>query len=205
MNTSLRLFAAASVVALAVTTAPTVHAQSACSGGSKVLAAIWEKWGENIKKKGCKSSEECLANAEKKENLAREMLQFWNEQAQNGWATIGPRQLVIGGGVNDGRVILGSSRLFVSHQVLDSADYEATITKEGDGAAEVTLSLSDGTNCLQGNSVSFAKADKPGTKKVLRVRNATGLLAVVKVDAKGGAFDYRFTFTKGITLQPVRK
>lgn len=176
---------------------PTAHAQSTCNSGAKVLEAIWGRWGERIKAKACKSSEECLSNAAKKEELLREMVAFWNEQAQGSWATIGPRPLLADGPVNDGKVLAGGARLFVSQAPLDADKWEVVVTKEGGGAAEVSISLSDGKSCRPATSVSFDKDDKAGTKKKLSVDKATGALGVVKVDAKGSnAFDYKFTFTR---------
>lgn len=177
--------------------APVARAQSACNSGAKVLEAIWGRWGERIKAKSCKSSEECLANTAKKEELVREMVAFWNEQAQGSWATIGPRPLLQGGPRNDGKVLAGGARLFVSQAPLDADAWEIVVTKEGGGAAEVTFSVSDGKTCLPGKSVSFDKGDKAGTKKKMTVEKASGMLGVVKVDAKGSnAFDYEFTFTR---------
>lgn len=172
----------------------TAHAQSACNSGIKVLEAVWGRWGERIKAKQCKDSAECLANAQKKEELVREMVAFWNEQAQGSWATIGPRPLLTGGTVNDGKVLAGGARLFVSQVPLDADRYEIVVTKEGGGAAEITFSTHDGKTCLQGKSVSFDKDDKAGTKKTFVVDKAMGQLGIVKVDAKGtNTFDYKFT------------
>jgi hypothetical protein len=172
-------------------------AQSACNSGSKVITAIWAQWGERIKAKQCKSSEECLANTQKKEELFREMITFWNQQAQGSWATIGPRPLLVAGAKNDGKVLAGGSRLFVSQTPLESDTWEVIVTKEGNGAAEVTVSSSDGVGCTQGPSVTFAKSDKNGTKKRLTLTGANGRIGVVKVDARGtDAFDYEFTFVK---------
>jgi len=192
----LKTLAATVLVASAATlAAPTdANAQSQCNSAVKVLDAIWQRWGERIKAKKCGTSAECLANAQKKEELVREMIAFWNEQAQGSWATIGPREL---SAVNDGKVIAGTSRLFVSQSVLDGDKYEIVVEKQGGGAADVTASLYDGKTCIPMKSVSFDKDDKPGTKKTIVVEKALGLEAMVKVDAKNtNAFDYRFTFAK---------
>jgi len=172
-------------------------AQSACNSGAKVLEAIWGRWGERIKAKACKSSEECLANNQKKEELVREMIAFWNEQSQGSWATIGPRPLLADGALNDGKVLAGGGRLFVSQAPLDADRWEIVVTKQGGGAADVSFSTSDGKSCLPQRTVAFDKDDKPGTKKTLSVDKATGMLGVVKVDARGSnAFDYKFTFQR---------
>lgn len=188
----LKPLSAAAVFATLATLAPPAEAQSTCNSATKVLDAIWGRWGERIKSKGCKNSNECLSNTQKKEDLVKEMLAFWNEQAQNSWATIGPRALTEH---NDGKVLLGLARLFISQSVLDNDKYEIVVTKEGGGAAEISFSTYDGKTCMWGKSVFFDKDDKPGTKKTMKVDDAKGLLGMVKVDAKGtSAFDYRFSF-----------
>lgn len=188
---------AALVLALGMTASGVAHAQSACNSGSKVLEAIWGRWGERIKAKSCGTSEQCLSNTQKKEELVREMVAFWNEQSQGSWATIGPRPLNSDGSLNDGKVLAGGARLFISQAPLDADKWEITVTKQGGGAADVTTSLSDSKSCLVGKVISFDKDDKPGTKKTATIDKASGFLGVVKVDAKGSnAFDYKFTFVR---------
>ncbi len=197
MHVIRRSFAAALCFSLVAGVSGTVHAQSACNSGSRVLSAIWSQWGARIKAKQCKTSEECLANAQKKEDLYREMITFWNQQSQGSWATIGPRPLLVAGAKNDGKVLAGGSRLFVSQTPLEGDRWEVVVTKEGNGGADVTVSSSDGTSCNVGAQVTFAKGDKVGTKKAMILTSANGQLGVVKVDAKGtDAFDYGFTFVK---------
>jgi hypothetical protein len=172
-------------------------AQSACNSGAKVLDAIWGRWGERIKAKACKSSEECLANNQKKEELVREMIAFWNEQSQGSWATIGPRPLLSDGSLNDGKVIAGGARLFVSQAPLDGDKWELVVTKQGGGAADVSVAWSDGKSCSPQKTLAFDKDDKPGTKKSAVVDKGMGMLGVVKVDARGtNAFDYKLTFQR---------
>jgi hypothetical protein len=194
---STRTVAAAMVLLLGATTAEIAHAQSACNSGAKVLDAIWARWGERVKAKQCKDSAECLGNAQKKEELYREMIAFWNEQSQGSWATIGPRPLTPGSALHDGKVLAGGQRLFISQAALDGDKYELVVTKQDGGAADVTISLYDGKNCLQGRTAAFDKDDKNGTKKTLTIDGAKGLVGIVKVDAKNtNAFDYKFTIAK---------
>jgi hypothetical protein len=184
-------------VSLGVGAAGHAYAQSSCNSAAKVVQAIWDRWGDRIKAKQCKDSAECLASAEKKEALYKEMLSFWNEQSQGSWATIGPRPLLAGGTLNDGKVVAGGSRLFVSQAPLDADRWEIVVTKQDGGAADVTVSLFDGATCLPQRTVSFDKDDKDGSRRVVSLERGKGLLAVVKVDAKKtNSFDYKFTFIK---------
>lgn len=171
------------------------HAQSNCNSAGSVVSAIWTRFGERLKAKNCKDAETCLANAQKKEELVKEMIAFWNEQAQGSWATLGPRPLIVGGGYNDGKVVLGTSRLFVMRDTVAEGDTtELKITKQGGGGAKVSLAHYDGKACSQGTDVTFAKGDKDGTVKTLKLTGTKGKVVYVKVDADGTqAFDYKFT------------
>ncbi|MEP7122377.1 MAG: hypothetical protein ABJE95_15755 [Byssovorax sp.] len=198
MKMSIRTLSLAAVLAAAaVTGTHAAQAQSPCNSGTKVLTAIWGKWGEGIKSNKCKANGGCEENLAKKEALIKDMITFWNEQAQGSWATIGPRQLAIDSGINDGKVIAGLARLWVTHTGLDHDNYDIVVTKQGGTSAKVTASKFDGTTCLTDSVVSFDKDDKVGTQKVLHLRRAKGQLASVYVDAGGlGAFDYKFTMTR---------
>ena len=174
----LAILPAVGLVSLAET--PEVaHAQSKCTSGSKVSLAIWEKWGEEIKKHGCKSSEECLNNAGKREKLVKEMIKFWNEQSGIGWATIGPREILFEGKL-DGKIVAGGERLFVTKYPLEEGDEITVEVKKEGGKAPATVSLSS----LDADAAN-------GTKKMLSIKGAKGRIVTIKVDAdKGKAFDY---------------
>lgn len=171
-----------------------VHAQSRCNSGASVLAALWQRYGEQLKAQNCKDSAECMANASKKEAIVKDLIAFWNQQAQGSWATIGPRPILFGGTLNDGKLVAGTKRLFVAQAPLDADGVDIVITKEGGGAAEVTLSRFDGTACQPGDKATFDKDDKKGTTKTLKIRGARESIVYVNVDAlKTNAFDYKFT------------
>jgi hypothetical protein len=195
MKPSIRTLSLAVVLAAAsVTGAHVAEAQSTCNSGTKVLSAIWSQWGARIKAADCKTSTDCLDNVQKKEDLIKEMLTFWNAQAQGSWATIGPRPMLVGSGINDGKVIAGLARLWVTQTPFDNEHYLVRITKQGGGGAKITASRFDGSSCLEASSVSFAKGDKDGTTKTLKIDGAKGYLGTVEVNAdKLEAFDYKFT------------
>jgi hypothetical protein len=69
MSTKSRMLGVALALVVSGTAVGSAHAQSACNSGAKVLDAVWAQWGERLKAKNCKNSEECLANAQKKEDL----------------------------------------------------------------------------------------------------------------------------------------
>ena len=188
----------AAVLALFATFVPAhAHAQTSdCNSVTRVGAAMWSKFGERIKAKACGGSTTCLAIASKKEELFKELLAFWNSQAGSSWATIGPRQLMMGGSINDGKVVVGGSRLFFSTLPATEDTVVVTLTKQSGGAAKVTVAgMADGTTtCETGASYSFDKGSADGTVRTLTLNNAKGKFIYVKVDAASlDAFDYRFT------------
>lgn len=184
-----------SVVMMTGLAADQAEAQSACNSGAKVLTALWDQWGKELAQMKCKGSQDCLSNASKMEQITRDVVKFWNEQAQNSWATIGPRQL-LEGTMLDGKVVMGGSRLFVTPVPADGSVYEIEVLKEGGGEATVTASLFDGATCLSRGQTTFAKTAKNGTRQKVTATDALGKLVVVKVDAKRGAFDYKLTMRK---------
>lgn len=168
-------------------------AQSSCGSSAKVASAIWAKVGSSVKAKGCKNVTECMAKKDKWEETIKEAIAFWNEQAGGSWATIGPRPLLVDGAWNDGKVVLGGERLFISRAPSDDDEFTISVTKEAGGGADVFLSTFDGTDCALAQKVSFEKSDKKNTVKTLRVKGAKGKIVIVKVDADGTqAFDYKF-------------
>lgn len=193
-----------SAISLAVLAPAPAEAQSRCNSVSNVVTAIWAKFGERIRAKGCKTNEECLANAQKKEELVREMIAFWNQQAQGSWATIGPRPLTLTNGNHDGNVVLGTSRLFVyqAGAVADGDWIDLVITKQGGGGAKITAATYDGASCSP-VEVTFAKTDRANTQKRLLLSGVKGKAVFVKVDADGTqSFDYKFTANLGSGRPP---
>ena len=182
------------LAAASLTGTHAAEAQSSCNSGTKVLSSIWGQWGERIKAQNCKTSADCLDNTAKKEDLIKEMITFWNAQSQGSWATIGPRPMQVGSGINDGKVIAGLARLWVTQTPFDNEHYLVRVTKQGGGGAKISASRFDGSSCLAASTVTFSKSDKDGTVKTLKIDSAKGYLGTVEVNADGiGAFDYKFT------------
>lgn len=119
--------------------------------------------------------------------------QLLERAGPGGWATIGPRPLLVDGSWNDGKVILGGERLFISRAPSEDDEIKISVTKEGGGGADVFVSTYDGTDCALSQKVSFEKNDKKGSVKTLKVKAAKGKIVIVKVNADGiQAFDYKF-------------
>lgn len=169
------------------------EAQSTCGSGGTIAAQVWNKVGASVKAKGCKNVAECMEKKDKWEATIREAITFWNEMAAGGWATIGPRPLLVDGAWNDGKVVLGGERVFVARSPMEEDEFKIFVTKEAGGGADVSISTYDGTDCALNQKVSFEKNDKKGTVKSLTVRKTRGKIVIVKVNADGTqAFDYKF-------------
>lgn len=182
------VFAALTVSAVAI---PSFA--SPCGSALNVAEAIWKKVGGTVTQKGCKGVEDCMKQKDKWEETVRDAVAFWNEQSAGGWATIGPRPLLVDGSWNDGKVVLGGERLFITRVPMEDDEFSINVIKEGGGGADVTISTFDGKVCAPGQKASFEKKDKNGTKKQLKVKGAKGKLVMVKVNAdKLQAFDYKF-------------
>lgn len=198
---------AAGALTFAVNTG-SAQAQSKCTGVSNVVTSFWSQFGERVKAKGCKSAEECMANTQRKEEILRELVAWWNQQAQGSWATIGPRALGLKGESHDGNVVLGTSRLFHHRETpAVEADWVSIcVTKQGGGGAKISLSSYNGTtnNCTSAEPVSFDKGDRDNTKKgTVLSSGVRGNSIYVKVDAEGTQkFDYKFTAQAGTGRPP---
>jgi hypothetical protein len=186
---------AAATIAFSLTglAAAPAHAQSKCNSASKVTSAIWAKYDTELKKVGCKKGGE---KCSKMEAVVREMVSFWNQQAGNGWATIGPREILFEGKLS-GRIVAGGERVFVTKLPLVDADtVTVEVEKEGGKApAIVSISLVDEQGrCVEGNEVSFDGGSGRGNIKRLSISGARDRVVVIKVDAKQGkAFEYQLT------------
>ncbi|MEZ4221741.1 MAG: hypothetical protein R3B13_12490 [Polyangiaceae bacterium] len=192
--------AAALVGAVASHSAP-AEAQSRCTSGTRVVSDLAANYSEQLAKWGCKGAKDpaaCLEKAKKVEEVIRASIKKWNELAGNSWATIGPRELVFQGKM-DGKVVLGSERLFVTKApVFEGDSVRVEVLKEGGKAdTRVTLAMFDESGkCLEGDEVVFGGKDKKGTKRNLKLSGISGKYLAVKVNAKGGkAFDYELRAT----------
>ena len=196
MKLRIRRFAPFFLVAALGMAASSPASASTCTGPMQVLESIWSKYSAQLTKLACKTDAECFDNAEKNEKLVNEMKEHWNKMANGDWATIGPRALLFGAN-NDGKVVVGLQRIFITKLPLDTDEVEIRFKKEGGGAAVVSIARNDGKRCLEGQSIQFEKSDKKGKVHTLTVKKTKGMLVVIKVDAKDlDMFDYEFIATK---------
>jgi hypothetical protein len=193
MNTSSWFKVAAFAAVLGSTAiAPEAQANN-CGSAATIAVKLYEKWGAKLKEFKCPVTKDCLDDAGKKERIFREMIAFWNENAGNSWAKIGPRRLEPNQKL-EGTIQLAGERLFMTPGPTDADVIEVTINKEdGKAAAVATLStLDENGRCATGDRAVFDDADKPQERK-LKIKNARGKIVVLKIDAGNltKKFEYR--------------
>ena len=91
---------------LIFTLSASVFPQDRCRSGAQVFGDVYEKWGAVIIATGCvvgvnagtggvamPVTLKCISNAKKYAEATEDMVKFFNQQANNGRWTIGPRRI----------------------------------------------------------------------------------------------------------------
>lgn len=119
-----------------------------CQTGAKVASDLWKTYDDEAKKVGCvlgtgaaviatggmklpeaaKIYSECLQKTDKADQIARNVIQQWNDLVNNNWATIGPRKLEMNS-TQTGTIRSQGTRMFVTPTPVSDA-LEIAITKE---------------------------------------------------------------------------
>ena len=198
-------------IAAATSFAP-AHAAS-CDSVANIAADLWDEYGRYALEAGCDAAgaaataatagasgapadaaDACLENATKRERLVRQMVVTWNRLAENRWATIGPRQLLLGT-VNRGTIVGPGTRLFVTPAPVHAEAVDLAFTKEDfRGAAEVTVCAHapDGHKARRMN-FTVARGDANiGKKWLQRIDGVKGQLLSVHVVGKSVAKNLRY-------------
>lgn len=202
--------------------APTASAQR-CEGVTQILTDVWKKWGETIIKVGCvvkaaattsaaapvtggtslaatvTLSATCIKNAAKYKEAAEAMVRLFNDLADNGQATLGPRRIEFGN-AQSGTLIGPSNRTFVSVYPMDKNSVSFKVKKlDGDGKVEVVICKIDADNKLSNLAVfNFTGDEKDGTEIVKTVSGVENNLVQIRLNGQSAVkkFKYQFTATK---------
>ena len=199
------------VVTINATAAPTAQAQN-CQSLLQLVGNVWKKWGEVIIATGCVAgttiatgglaagaSLACVRNADKYKKAAEKMLALFNDLADNGPATIGPRRIEFGR-TQSGTVLGPGDRTYVSVYPMDKDSVTFKIKKlDGLCRTQVIICKIDTNGKLANLAVfEFDKDDADGkeiTKTVTGVQNH-----LVQVRLNGitltRKFQYQFLATK---------
>jgi hypothetical protein len=171
----------AGAVALAVALAVPSEAEAACGSSAATIAAdTWTEFHEEAIALGCAVAGPiagvdfslCYSSVSDFEDLVLSMLAWWNDMADGGWATIGPRPLEWDE-LMHGRVY-STDRIFCSTTPSDQAEVDITIEKL-DGKAETEVEIckmrKDGGDVIA-HTFTFANGD--GNIGEIQSRTVTG-------------------------------
>ncbi len=196
--------------------APSAQAQR-CESLAQIFTDVWKKWGDTIIKVGCviKSASEtsaaapatagaslaataalsakCIKNATKYKVAAEEMVRLFNQLADNGQATLGPRRIEFG--TNQFGTLIGpSNRTFVSVYPMDKNSITFKVKKlEGESKAEVVICKIDADNKITNLAVfNFTGDEKDGTEIVKTVTGVENHLVQIRLNGQTAVKKLRF-------------
>jgi hypothetical protein len=207
---------------LNLTAAPTVDAQT-CKSPAQIVANVWKKWGDTIIAVGCvvKSaaatsatapvtggaslaatatlSLQCIRNTQKYKEAIEKMITLFNDLADNGPATLGPRRIEFGN-VQEGVLVGPMDRTFVSVYPMDKDSVTFRVKKiEGESKVEVVICKIDTQGTVTNLSVfETGDNDPDGKEYVKTVTGVSNFLVQIRLNGKSAVkkFKYQFKATK---------
>ena len=214
----------ASLIMLTVnaTAAPSASAQN-CKSPAQIVSNIWKKWGDTIIAVGCVAksaaatsaaapvtggaslaataalSAQCIRNTQKYKEAIEKMVYLFNDLADNGPATLGPRRIEFGN-LQTGLLVGPMDRTFVSVYPMDKDSVTFRIKKvEGDSRVEVVICKIDPQGTVT-NLTVFETDDKDpdGKEYVKTVTGVSNYLVQIRLNGKSAIkkFKYQFRATK---------
>jgi hypothetical protein len=199
------------MLTLNATTAPKAEAQN-CQSLLQVVGKVWKKWGEVIIATGCVAgttiatggigigaSLECVRNADKYKKATEKMLTLFNDLADNGPATIGPRRIEFGR-TQSGTVLGPGDRTYVSVYPMDKDRVTIKLKKlDGLCRTEVIICKIDANEKVTNLAVFEFDKDDPDGKEI--TKTLTGVQNhLIQVRINGitltRKFQYQFLATK---------
>jgi hypothetical protein len=209
-------------LALNTTAAPTVSAQN-CKSPAQIVTNIWKKWGDTIIAVGCvvKSaaatsaaapvtggasivatatlSAQCIRNTQKYKEAIEKMVSLFNDLADNGPATLGPRRIEFGD-LQTGVLVGPMDRTFVSVYPMDKDSVTFRVKKvEGESKVEVVICKIDTQGTVTNLSVFETGDNDPDGKEYTRtVTGVSNHLVQIRLNGKSAVkkFKYQFRATK---------
>lgn len=212
------------VMMLSITAAaePAAQAQN-CKSPAQIVNNIWKKWGDTIIAVGCVAksaaatsaaapvtggaslvatatlSAQCIRNTQKYKESIEKMVTLFNDLADNGPATLGPRRIEFGN-LQTGVLIGPVDRTFVSVYPMDKDSVTFNLKKvEGDSRVEVVICKID-TQGTVTNLAVFETDDKDadGKEYIKTVTGVSNHLVQIRLNGKSAIkkFKYQFKATK---------
>jgi hypothetical protein len=184
-----------------------------CRSGAQVFGDLYKKWGEVAIATGCvvgvnvgtggiamAATLQCIKNADKYAEAVEDMVKFFNQAADNGRWTIGPRRIEWGKAQN-GAVVSTFSRVFISAAPIDKDSITVKVKKiDGKAKADVIIcKVDDKGNFIKLAEFEFAKGDDNEGQEITKtVSGVKGHLVQVRIDADSVVkkFEYKLTVSK---------
>jgi hypothetical protein len=216
------LIASLLVLTLNLTAAPAVNAQN-CKSPAQIVTNIWKKWGDTIIAVGCVAksaaatsaaapvtlgaslsatavlSAQCIRNTQKYKEAIEKMVSLFNDLADNGPATLGPRRIEFGN-LQEGVLIGPMDRTFVSVYPMDKDSVTFRVKKvEGESKVEVVICKIDTQGTVTNLTVFETGDNDPDGKEYTRtVTGVSNYLVQIRLNGKSAVkkFKYQFRATK---------
>lgn len=191
----------------------TVIPRDPCRSAAQVFSDIYEKWGAVIIATGCvvgvnagtggvamPATLQCITNAKKYAEAAEQMVKFFNERANNGRWTVGPRRIEWGT-IQNGAVVSTASRVFISAAPVDKESITVKIKKiDGKAKTDVIIcKVDEKGNFVKLAEFEFDKGDDNNGQEITKtVSGVKGHLVQVRIDADSVVrkFEYQLKVTK---------
>lgn len=159
-------------------------ASADCESATMVAVDVWKEYGKYAG-----------AQANAAAETAKKMVEFWNKQAGNGWAKVGPRQLEFGQTAK-GTVESVGDRAFISAYPANGPVTVEFTKLDGEGTAKVTVCKIDkGGKGTVVKEFTVDKDDKDGKKWDVAVADAKDHVLSVIIDGKKVTRKVAYTLT----------
>jgi hypothetical protein len=210
------------VLAFNVTAATPAKAQN-CKSPAQIVSNIWKKWGDTIIAVGCVAksaaatsaaapvtggaslvatatlSATCIKNTQKYKEAIEKMVSLFNDLADNGPATLGPRRIEFGN-LQTGVLLGPMDRTFVSVYPMDKDSVTFRIKKiEGESKVEVVICKINTEGSVTNLSVFETDDNDPDGKEYVKtVTGVSNHLVQIRLNGKSAVkkFKYQFRATK---------
>lgn len=210
------------VLAFNVTAATPAKAQN-CKSPAQIVSNIWKKWGDTIIAVGCVAksaaatsaaapvtagaslvatatlSATCIKNTQKYKEAIEKMVSLFNDLADNGPATLGPRRIEFGN-LQTGVLLGPMDRTFVSVYPMDKDSVTFRVKKvEGESKVEVVICKINTEGTVTNLSVFETDDNDPDGKEYVKtVTGVSNHLVQIRLNGKSAVkkFKYQFRATK---------
>lgn len=155
-------------------------------GGDNIAATILKNHQDKLRNLGCKGDEDCIKDREKKAELVKEGIKFWNSMVGNTWAAIGPRELEFTAELKGTVVNPGERKFITAMPIIDFDNASLVINKQG-GKAETAIQISrlDARGTCSVVATETVSAGDGAYSKTVALTAVRGSVLIVRLTPKG--------------------